>query len=381
MQKIAPPTGDRNPNSHTEAEILAALQGRTGARRFSFRYELLDAGNVYVDDITSAVLGAKVSMNWLADIKRTATFKLRETGLIDFLSDRIKPYVRIYVPPYGPKDFAEYPQGVFMLPSPTRNSDERNVLTRGIEAYDALKSFIDDKVTTRYTAAAGTVYTTAISTLLGSIPKSIAPSTKTLLTAYEADPGTSKLSIINALLGAINYESLSFDEDGVAIVQPYRDPSTRGEEYQYGADDQGLIIPNVDEEIDLFDVANKWTIVVSDPDRPALSATYTNTDPASPTSTVRRQRTIVDFRTEEDDPVADQATLDAKVQRLAFEASQVYQAIEFDTALMPIHSGNDVYRITYPALAVNAKFTEQTWSMELAAGAEMSHRARRVVTV
>ncbi len=379
MQLIAPPLGDRNPNGRTEADILSALQGRSGSRRFSFRYELLDAGNVYVQDLVDTVLSCKISYNWLADIKRTASIQLRERGEIDFLSDRIKPYVRLHVPPYDRGDYVEYPQGVFLLSTPKRNSDEQNVITRDVECYDPLQVFIDDKVETRYTAPTGTVYTSAISSLLGAIPKNIAPSTKTLPTAYEAEPGSTKLSIINALLSAINYESLSFDENGVALVRPYRDPTGRAEEYVYGSDDRGLIIPNVDQEIDLFEVANKWVLTVSDPDRPPITATYTNTDPASPTSTIRRQRTIVDFRTEEE--AADVSVLAEKVARLAFEASQVYEAIDFSTAMMPIHSGNDVYRINFPALAINAKYTEQTWSFDLRAGASMSHRARRVVTV
>jgi hypothetical protein len=69
------------------------------------------------------------------------------------------------------------------------------------------------------------------------------------------------------------------------------------------------------------------------------------------------------------------------VARLAFEASQVYEAIEFETGLMPIHSGNDVYRITFSRLAVDAKYSEHTWEMDLDAAATMNHRARRVVTI
>lgn len=378
MQRIAPPTGDRNPNSHTEAEVLSVLRGDYGFRRFSFRYELLDAGNVYVQDLDN-VTACTIDENWLADIKRTAKFSIVETGVIDYLSDRIKPHVRTFVPPYGPKDYVEHPQGVFLLSSPTRNSNAQNNVTRSVDAYDPLQVLTDDKVMTRYTVAAGTAYTAAVTTLLGSMPKNVAPSTKTLVAAKEYEPGTTKLAIVNDLLNAINYESLSFDEDGIAIAQAYRDPQSRAEEFVYGVGQSGLVIPNVDQELDLFDVANAWTLVVSDPDRPALSSTYINSDPGSPTSTVRRQRTIVDYRTEED--AADQATLDAKVARIAFEASQVYEAIDFSSALMPIHSGNDVYRIDYPSLAVNTKYTEQSWTLELRAGAAMKHRARRVVTV
>ncbi len=379
MQKLAPPSGDRNPNSHTDAEVLDALQGKTGVRKFTFRYELLTAANVYVEDLRDTVLSCSVDQNWLADIKRTAKFSMRETGRIDYLSERVKPYIRTWLPPYGPLDYVEHPQGVFLLVSPKRASDAQGVITREVEAYDALQVFSDDLVTTRYTVASGTQYITAIATLLGAIPMVVSPLTKATPTAYEWEPGTSKLRIINDLLQAINYESLSFDEEGRAIVQPYRSPATRTEEYDYAAGESGLILPEVEQELDLFAVANKWAVVVSDPDRPPLTSTYTNNDPASPTSVVRRQRTITDFRTEQD--AADQASLDAIVARLAFEASQVYEAIPFKTGLMPIHSGNDVYRIRYPALAVNARYAEQSWSLELRAGAQMSHRARRVVTV
>jgi hypothetical protein len=380
MQTLAPPSGDRNPNSHTAEEVLAALQGRTGVRRFSFRYELLDAGNVPVEDLDRAVLTARIAQNWLADIKRTASFTIRETGRIDYLSDRLKPYTRTWLPPYGAKDFVEHPQGVFLLSSPTRKIDEQGVITRDVEAYDPLQVYADDKFSARYTVAAGANVITAVTTLLGSVPMVVSPSTKTLATASEWKPGDTKLKAINELLGMINYESLSFDEEGRAVVQAYSSPLVRPEEYEYGASDVGLVLPEVEQELDLFDVANKWVLVVSDPDlADPLISTYTNTDPASPTSTIRRQRTIVDFREEQD--AVDQASLDAKVARLAFEASQIYEAIPFSSALMPIHSGNDVYRLRLPALAVNAKYAEQSWDMELRAGAKMNHRARRVVSV
>lgn len=380
MQAIAPPSGDRNPNSHTEEEVLAALQGRSGVRRFSFRYELLDAGNVFIEDLDTTVLDAKISENWLADIKRTAAFTLRETGRIDYLSDRIKPIVRTWIPPYGPKDYVEHPQGVFLLSSPVRKIDGQGVITREVEAYDPLQVYADDLFTARYTVAAGANVIASVVTLLGSVPMAVSPSTKTLATASEWKPGDSKLKAINELLDMVNYESLSFDEDGRAIVQEYRSPLERAEEYEYGADDRGLVVPEVEQELDLWSVHNQWVLVVSDPDREdPLISSYTNTDPASPTSTIRRQRTITDFREEQD--AADQTSLDAKVARLAFEASQIYEAIPFQSALMPIHSGNDVYRLRLPALAVNAKYAEQSWSFEMKAGAKMDHRARRVVSV
>jgi hypothetical protein len=196
----------------------------------------------------------------------------------------------------------------------------------------------------------------------------------------EWEPGTPKLKVINALLSAVNYQSLSFDEDGRAVVQPYVAPSLRAEEYVYADDvDTSLLLPEVEQELDLFSVPNKWVLVVSNPDQSLIVATYTNSNPASPTSTMRRGRTIVDYRTEQD--AADQAALDGKAERLAFEASQVYESIRFETGLNPLHSGNDVYRIRYTPLAVNSTFSEAEWTMRLKAGEPMAHRARRVVSI
>ena len=374
MQSLTIPHGSRNPSGFDAETILAALRGTTGTRQFSFRYELLTAANVKVADLDN-IMTCSIEQNWLANIKRTARFGLKSAGQIDFLSQRIKPWIRLHIG----SSYVEWPQGVFLLSTPKRAVNADDVVTRDVEGYDALQVFLDDKVENRYTVDAGTVYTTEVSTLLGSIPKNITASTATLSTAKEWEPGTPKLSIINDLLGSLNYDSLSFDEDGVAIVKPYVSPGTRASEYTYADDAVSVIHPEVMQELDLFAVPNKWVLVVSDPDQAAIVSTYTNNDPASPTSTVRRQRTITDFRTEQD--AASQNALDQKVARLAFEASQVYEAIEFTTGLMPIHSGNDVYTIRYGPLAVDAKYSEQSWSMSLTAGVPMKHRARRVVLV
>lgn len=377
MQSLSVPTA-RNPNSHTPAEVLSALQAQRGARRWSFRYEHLSSANVLLGGL-STVLSGEVSQSWLSPVKRTAKFTILDDGGINYLQDRVKPYARLHLPPYGDDDWVEWPQGVFILSSPSRSIDESGTVTRTVDAYDPLRDFQDDKTTDRYTVTAGTAYTTAVSTLLGSISKTIATSASTLAADLEWEIGTTKLKVINDLLAAINYESLSFDEDGTAVVKPYTTPSTRPEEYTYADDESSLVFPGTQQALDLFGVANKWVIYVSRPDRTLLTATYTNSDPSSPTSTVSRQRTITDVRTETD--AADQTALNAKVARLAFEASQVFESVDFTTAIMPIHSGNDVYRIALSDMAMDAKYAETSWTMPLAAGATMRHSARRVVTV
>lgn len=381
MQSLTVPTS-RNPNDHSPAEILDALRGTTGSRRWSFRYDLLDRDGALVGPLNN-VLSCTITQNWLADIKRTARIRLREAGGIDYLSDQIQPWIRLHLPPYGPADWVEWPQGVFLLSTPKRSVNSSGLITREIEAYDLLQVYADDKVASRYTVDASTAYMTVIQSLLGPMPQRPAPSIPPLATglpvAKEWEPGTSKLKIINDLLGAVNHESLSFNEYGGAVIRPYVNPADRAPEFTYASDQYGLIVPDLDQELDLFTVPNRWVLVFSEPEVPPLVATYTNSNPASPTSTVRRGRTITDFRTEQE--AADLATLQAKAARLAFEASQIFEAIEFETAMMPFHSGNDVYNIIYDRMVINAKYAEQSWELELRAGATMKHRARRVVSV
>ena len=281
---------------------------------------------------------------------------------------------------YGAQNYVEWPQGVFLLSSPSRQRTDTGVVYRDVDAYDQLQVLTDDKVADRYTVAAGAFYTEAVRDLMSTIPtKSIANSSITLPVAKDWDPGTSKLTIINDLLSAINYRSLSFDEDGTGIVQPYTSPQDRPAEYEFADGETSVISPDMTQELDVFSVPNKWVLVVSDPDRTALTSTYTNADPTSITSTTSRGRTIVDFRTEQD--AADQTSLDGLAKRLAFEASQVFEEITFTTAIFPIMGNDDVYDLTYSGLAISDKYSAHTWDLTLEAGSMMKHTARRVVQV
>lgn len=358
-------------------QVLAELRFSRGIRHLSFRYDLLDSQNRYQGTLGN-VLGGSVDNNALADIKRTAKFTMVDTGAVNFLRDRIQPWAVLTMPDAGT---VEWPLGVFLLTTPTRTLvAEGGYVGREVEAYDQLLALRDDKVVDRYTVAAGVAYTAAIATMLGgAYTLNLTPSTLTLPAAMEWEPGTTYLRIVNDLLAAINYESASFDERGRLVCRPYQSPVNRSADYTYATDDDSVIAGDIDQTLDLFAVPNRWVLVVSEPDRPALTATYTNTSPASPTSTVGRGRTIVDFRDSED--AADLVTLQAKAARYAFEASQVFEVVEFETAVMPIHGNADVLELAVNGLGIGAKYSEHAWSMPLQAGGTMSHKVRRVVTV
>jgi Concanavalin A-like lectin/glucanases superfamily len=274
----------------------------------------------------------------------------------------------------------EFPLGIFLLSSPTRK-DENNSVYREVEAYDGLLILRDDKFDTRYTIQAGTNYRQAVIDILASAginKHNIEQTDKVLPVDMEFEPGTEKLEAINTLLQAINYTPIHVDVYGYFTSMTYRSPSIRAAEYTYKDDELSIIFPGMEEELDLFNVPNKWVVVCSNAEQ-SLMSTYTNSNPNSPTSTVNRGRTIVDYREVTD--IAGQQSLDAYVQRIAFEASQVYGKITFETAIMPHHDYMDVLQIEYSSLGIKGKYVETGWTMPLSAGARMKHEVRKVVSV
>jgi hypothetical protein len=363
-------------NGYTYKQVQSALHAPN--RRLSFRYDLLDKNNNFIRRLDN-VISASVSHQALANIKRTARFAIADSGDINYLTDRIKPWVLLKMPDGG---YAEFPLGVFLLSTPPRKVNAAGAVTRDIEAYDQTQVLLDDKVTARYTIAAGTEYIAAISAILtdaGIALQNITPSDKVLPADKDWPPGTPKLQIINNLTSAINYRAIWFDENGYAVVEPYRSLAMQASEYTYKDDDESVIFPEVEQSLDLFSVANAWVLVVSEPDQPPLVSTYTNASPTSPTSTINRGRVIVDYREYEE--AADQATLNARAVRLAEEASQVYEHVTMETAIMPMHSHADVLTLEFSRLGISAKYGEVGWSMELKAGAKMQHNIRKVVFV
>lgn len=277
---------------------------------------------------------------------------------------------------------ARFPQGVFLLSSPRRSSGDSGGITIEVEAYDQLVVLRDDKVTARYTVTAGTEVVGKVEALLegaGISSHNIEPSALELPADRDWDPGTSKLTIINDLLGEVAYDTLTFDESGVAVSQPYLSPELRPASYTYEDDDSSVTFEAATESLDLFDVPNRWVLIVSEPDRAAMSAEYVNDNPDSPTSTAARGRTIVKVVTGVQ--AVDQASLAALAERMAFEDSQIYQEAELRTALMPHHSHEDVLTIVLAALGLSDTYLEAEWEMPLVAGGEMVHRLRKVSSI
>jgi hypothetical protein len=342
-------------------------------REISFRYDLLNYNETKIGELTS--LGGNLGLNSLAQIKRKGNFQFKEAELndVDWLNDKVQPVFIL-------NREHEFELGVFMISSPTRSLRKKSIF-RNVECFDTSLVLLEDKFDTRYRVIKGTNYTTAITQIIGSagIWKINIPFLDAKIkTDREFEIGTSKLEAVNYLLQEINYTSIWVDELGNFTANPYILPNDRIVEYSYKNDDMSIILPDTSvEEIDLFSVPNKWVVVATNPETESLVSKYTNDNGGSPTSTVNRRRTIVDFR--EVDDIANQSILDDYVRRIAYEASNVYGKFIFDTAIMPHHSYMDALFCEHTDLGINNKYIETSWEMDLRAGGKMRHSARRVI--
>lgn len=359
---------------YTRQQIINMLHGPK--IEMKFRYDLLNKSEHKLGEL-DGVEDAEVNMSALADIKRAARVKMKDDTGIDWLNDRIQPFVLFKMP----DGWIEYPTGIFLLSSPQRKEDSGSIY-RDVECYDGLQVLLDDKVDSRFTIAQGTRYTIAINNMLagaGISKGQITPSSATLQTDREWEIGTPKLRIINELLQEINYTSLWCDEWGYYVATPYILPIDRQIEYEYADNELSVLYDGVTEKLDLFNVANKWVVTQSNAETVPLTSIYSNTNPDSPTSTINRGRTIVDFR--KVDNIADQTALDDYTRRIAYDASQVFGYLEFETAIMPFHSYMDMLQIRYSKLNIDNRYVETNWTIPMRIDGRMKHKVRRVVQI
>jgi hypothetical protein len=313
------------------------------------------------------------------DAERDYEIIIPEGTEINYLQDRIQPFMEIKMPD---GNWIEFPLGVFLLSSPTRVDGVNGTVYREIEAYDGLMILDEDKFTNRYLVAEGERYTMVVQDILTSagITKfNVEDSDKAVTRDIEFKTGTSKLEAINQLLSAINYTPLWVNANGYFVSSPYVSPTERAYDYTYEDNELSVTYSGMEEELDIFSVPNVWVVTESNPEKEPLVSIVENNNPRSQTSIENLGRRIVDFR--EIDEIADQTTLNAYTERIAFEASQVFGKLKFKTALMPFHEYSDVLYVRYAPLKVNHKFAETAWTMPLEAGAQMEHEVRRVVDI
>lgn len=404
-------------DTFTGQEIQDALSGRGAVRQVAFRFALLRNGNV----IKFLNASGSVSYEKEREVKRTARLKVYDTD-VNWLSDRIKPSmllrmadrladVSLEIMPAGVFDslrftaqsfdalnltaadldagfartkekveaWTEFPLGVY-IPSTPRRTLEGGASYYDVEAFDLTVILQEDSLTDRLYFKAGTKYLDAVQSILigaGINEYMMLDASDAVLPAdREFEMGEKKLAVCNALLSEINFNDLECDADGRVMITRYREPSADLVSHIYRTDEQSIVFSQMSDEADYYKTPNVFIAVCSNPDlQQDYRSEYVNNNSKSILSTVRRGRRIVSeiYRPE---MITSQKELDEYVRRKAFEASQVYRKIQIQTALVPTHGNGDVILLDCGEL--KGVHLETAWSMELTAGAQMSHTLQKL---
>ena len=401
-------------------EVMAALTAESGTRQVRFHYDLIREGATVCQ---LPVLQGSVRCRKEDSIRRTARFTMADDPRINWLTDRIRPVMMVRMADamseggaalrswsdlgnFMWKDvnytwgelasgtattaaikerWISFPLGVFIPSTPKK---KRNIITSvEVESYDLSVILKEDSITERLFFAAGTNYLEAVESILisaGIEQIRIAPSSAVMSTDHEYEIGAQKLDIVNSLLEEISYDRFSVDENGVGVLRPFVEPSADQTTIEYGADGMSVLSDETQAELDLYSVPNVFIATVSNPDYTKSNkeysffrAEYVNDDPASPLSTVRRGRKIVQKFSPND--IASQEDLEKYVRRQAYLAGQIYETVQISTALMPIHTDTEIPWLDHPAAA--GAYEEIGWEMPLSAGGKMTHEARKVMIV
>ena len=341
-------------------------------RKVGYRYELLNKNNLKIGDLD--MMSGSIDCKADAKIKKSGSFQISESIFkdIDYLNDRICPYIII--------DGISYPLGIFLISGKDRQK-RNGAVYRNIEAFDLTQILLEDKIIDRYYVKKGTSYYILIKQLIesaGIFQTQIVYTDLKVQRDREFELGASKIDIINALLEEINYTNVYVDERGFVSAKPYIIPTLREIQHRYVVGENLKIQKDsLREELDIFNTPNVYVGVVSNSEQETFKAVYVNDNPTSPLSTVSRNRNIVKVINVTD--IANLNVLEGYIKRVAYEESNAYSIINFQTLNEPGHSFGDCIYIKDKDFNLGHKYIETGWSMELKAGSTMNHTARRIV--
>lgn len=325
------------------------------------------------------VLEGDMSYNSLGTLKSQITVKIKLSDRlnIDYNHDRIKLVIEI--------DGVMYPKGIYLIKTSGKNRN--TIKTRFITCYSKLKLLDQFTILEPYHLPSGADVYNAICNLIGDEPKNITFTDKKLLSQYDADSNATKLQIINDLLGLINYNSLSVDDEGMFFSKPYTQPEDRESTIFYiegepdKTDNKNVfrnIIPDYEEECDRFNVPNIVKLYTNNIDiDPPLVAVYPIQPESGEVVTIDGEEPNV--FADSVDNATDQSTLFALAKRKMSELRNVYDHKVIETAINPNHGYLDCIGLKIDDIEHN--FIETSWSMKLEAGAKMRHELRRSVNV
>ena len=314
----------------------------------------------------------QVSMNRDGEIKMSLRGVFVKNAAADLLTDHIRPYAIL--------NGKEYPLGEYIATTVKELYSETGAARVELEAYDLSYLVKRRTLEERQFLAAGTKYTDAVQAILieSGLKKILCEECEATLATDREDwePGESCLTVVNQLLGEINYNSLWIDLDGNARLSRYHPPDAANIRHTYRNDEFSVLGGETASELDIYQKYNVFRAVVSNPDyEEPLTAVSVNDDPNSPLSVMRLGRIAAPI--ERLSNIASREELQSYVDNQKAKSMIATETVDFTTAIMPTHNVGDVTALRNKAL--NGIYEETEWSLPLAYDEVMSHKAKRVM--
>lgn len=333
--------------------IPAELTG--GARESFFTYELLDSADELIGAMRG-VTGGTLDHNAATALRTGGSITVEDIEAIDWLTAR----VRISRSVGG----VAWPRGVYVPAAPVeawRNGRR----SWSIELLGKLCLLDNDLLTGWHSLAADTPIIPAVRTLLSAAGHRhvLSDSDAVLRGAMVWEPGVSLLRVINDLLDAAGFWSLTTDPLGTFTAAPYVRPGDRPVRYRMEDGPQGIYVPDFTIERDIYAVPNRVIVVgQAEAEKPPLVGVAENTNPSSPYSIPRRGR-VVSVR-EDGFEGATQAIVDARAARRLAELTEVTASVPLKIAPIPLEV-NDALQWRDSASGADMRATVQAISEPL----------------
>jgi hypothetical protein len=316
----------------------------------TFRFDLFTRAEAALGNL-DGVEGGEVDFTSSASVHSGGALDIVDNGQsVDWLNDRVRPVVII-------DGLPEIRLGMFVFSeAPEEWGDTGR--SWSVKLLDKTSILDTDAVDETYALAAGTVITTAVTTLItstGETNLAVTPSAATLSGPLVWPANTTKLKIVNDLLAAAGYFSLHCNGDGQFIAKPYVRPAARPIRYEFLDGDQAIYSPDFVKDVDLHGIPNKFIAVgQGDAATAALTSTATNTDPTSPYSYPSRGNTWYS-KGATGVEAASQAILDDYARRRLIELTSPTSSIDVAHMMVPDLTFNDAVRLRRVPAGVDAR--------------------------
>lgn len=378
---MQPPT-DGPRAGFTAAQVQYLIQN-TPSVVFDKGLELLQGLNLIVDrDISDLLISGSVSRSNYADIHGSATFAFDQP--LDWGNSIVRPYYLMT----GPASAADktlttmkFYLGAFFTDSPDEDASS-SPPTWDVTGYDVL-SILDDAIGDDFAIDLNEDPLDHVEQILlgRGITQYIIDQDATgkLLTSplvYAMTDNTTWLTVVNALLAYVGYQSIWTDWNGVFRCHSYVTPALRGSEWLLSVDVADTILTQRRKiSRDFYDAPNRWVFYRSNATDSATPVDgggryeFINNNQGETSVEARGGRTITKAQGLD---IADDASLRTAAQVVIDADMQIPTTFALETAPLPLVWHFDKFTVNDPALGAAQDVLGSTWTIALD-GSDMTH--------